>query len=151
MAYPATDLRMLFTQSKIYSMTDVFLWPSTLLLCLKQYLQGDNSKAIDPLASPLLISEEWIGGVKGDQRFPINWPKTMLTVGSKDPLFDDSLNLMQRMVASGVDCECLIYDQLSHGYLNSDLVISEAQKTVKHSIEHLKELISPYITKTKST
>lgn len=57
MAYPATDLRMLFSESKFHSITDVLLWPSTLLLCLKEYLQGDNSKALDPLASPILLTE----------------------------------------------------------------------------------------------
>ncbi len=33
-----------------------------------------------------------------DQRFPLNWPKTIITVGNRDPLYDDGLILMQRMV-----------------------------------------------------
>ena len=55
--YPATDLRMIFSESRMHAMTDVLLWPSTLLLCLSQYLQGDNKKSEDPLASPALLTE----------------------------------------------------------------------------------------------
>jgi len=45
MAYPATDLRMIFSESRLYSITDPLLWPSMLLLCLKSYLKGDLKKA----------------------------------------------------------------------------------------------------------
>lgn len=55
-SYPATDLRMLFSQSKLHAISDVLLWPSTLLLCLGQYLQGDFSKAEDPMVSPVLLT-----------------------------------------------------------------------------------------------
>ena len=34
LAYPAIDLRIRFTPSKIHSVTDPLLWPSMLLLCL---------------------------------------------------------------------------------------------------------------------
>lgn len=108
-AYPATDLRMIFTESKLNAITDVLLWPSTLLLCLREYLNGDNSKAVDPLASPILLDEEWVNGSAGDKRFPINWPRTKLTVGNKDPLFDDALNVMEKMVRSKIECDCVIY------------------------------------------
>ena len=56
-SYPATDMRMIFSESRLHSITDVLLWPSTLLLCLNQYLKGDWSKAEDPLASPALLTE----------------------------------------------------------------------------------------------
>ena len=44
-AYPATDLRMIFSESRMHAFTDALLWPSTLLLCLHQYLQNDLNKA----------------------------------------------------------------------------------------------------------
>jgi hypothetical protein len=39
-----------------------------------------------------------VNEVVGDKRFPLQWPKTIVTVGSKDPLLDDALMLMQKMV-----------------------------------------------------
>lgn len=77
----------------------------------------------------------------GDKRFPLKWPKTIVTVGNCDPLYDDSLTLMQRMVESSIDCECIVYDGFSHGYLSTSMLISESGKTIEHSVEHLKKLI----------
>lgn len=55
-SYPATDLRLMFSESRLHSINDVLLWPSTLLLCLNTYLQGDFKKGEDPLASPSLMT-----------------------------------------------------------------------------------------------
>jgi hormone-sensitive lipase len=141
-AYPPTDMRMMFSESRMNAITDVLLWPTTLLLCLKQYLQEDPTKAEDPLASPALLTEEYVSGAVGNKRFPQNWPKTIITVGTKDPLYDDSLMLMQKMVDSNVNCRCIVYEDMSHGYLNTELIIDEAKKTVKQSILHLTELLN---------
>ena len=40
--YPVVDMRMMFSESKMHSITDPLLWPSTLRLCLAQYLQGSK-------------------------------------------------------------------------------------------------------------
>jgi len=40
LAYPALDLRVKFSPSKINAVVDPLLWPSMLLLCLNQYLGG---------------------------------------------------------------------------------------------------------------
>ena len=97
-AYPAVDLRLKFTLSRVYALTDVLLWPSMLLLCLNSYLNKDFDQAENPLASPVLFTEQFVNEAVEDQRFPLNWPKTIVTAGSKDPLLDDSLLLMQKMV-----------------------------------------------------
>lgn len=65
-------------------------------------MSHDFKKAENPMASPILIDEEYVNGSVGDKRFPLNWPKTIVTVGSKDPLLDDSLMLMQKMTESKV-------------------------------------------------
>ena len=31
-------------------------------------------------------------------KFPKNWPKTVLHVGAKDPLYDDSLKIAEKMM-----------------------------------------------------
>ncbi len=40
LAYPALDLRVKFSPSKINAVMDPLLWPSMLLLCLSSYLGG---------------------------------------------------------------------------------------------------------------
>ena len=70
LTYPATDLRMIFSDSTMQMMTDVFLWPSTMVLCIREYLDNNLSNAEDPLASPILLTEEYVGGEIGDKRFP---------------------------------------------------------------------------------
>ncbi len=41
LAYPALDLRIKFSPSKINAVTDPLLWPSMLILCLNEYLGGN--------------------------------------------------------------------------------------------------------------
>lgn len=67
----------------------------------------------------------------------MKWPKTKIVVGAEDPLYDDSLKTMERMVESEIDCECHVYDKLSHGFLSLDFVIPECEQTIKDSIKHL--------------
>lgn len=58
LAYPAVDLRKIYSPSRLHSFTDAILQPSLLLLCLKEYLGiNQDAKQSDPLASPLLLSE----------------------------------------------------------------------------------------------
>lgn len=57
LAYPCMTMKMEFTNSRLFSITDPLLWPSMLLLCVKSYLSGDMNKASDPLASPLYLTE----------------------------------------------------------------------------------------------
>ncbi len=44
-AYPAVDLRLQYSPSKIHSINDPLLSPSVLLLCLREYLNQDLQKA----------------------------------------------------------------------------------------------------------
>ena len=55
--YPAVDVRLDYSFSKLYAFTDPLLWPANLLLCLNSYLSDDPSKANNPLASPILLDE----------------------------------------------------------------------------------------------
>lgn len=57
LAYPALDLRVKFSPSKIHAVTDPLLWPSMLILCLNEYLGGKTEQANNPIASPILLTE----------------------------------------------------------------------------------------------
>lgn len=52
---------------------------------------------------------------------------------------------MERMVQSGIDVQCQIYENLSHGFLNLDMVVPECKKTIDDSILHLRELMKDRI------
>jgi acetyl esterase/lipase len=97
--YPASDLRMTYTPSRLNAFTDAILHPALLLLCLKEYLGVNQREAEnDPLASPVFLSEAFVGGDPNDEGWPKKWPPTRIVVGELDPLLDDSLRLCHRMV-----------------------------------------------------
>ena len=89
-----------------------------------------------------------MGGQEGDKRFPIKWPKTIIQVGAKDPLYDDSIRIAERMVSSGIEVDVQVYENLSHGFLNLDFVVAECKKTIKDSIAHLKSFMEPKVLST---
>lgn len=60
--YPALDLQIAYSASRLHALTDPLLWPSMLLLCLASYLKNSTQECMNPLASPLLLTEEWVGG-----------------------------------------------------------------------------------------
>jgi acetyl esterase/lipase len=86
LAYPCVDTRMIYYPSRKYIINDPLLWPSIALMFFNSYT--NEKQRDDPIASPLLLSEEYISGAKGDKRFPLAWPRTYITLGSKDFLRD---------------------------------------------------------------
>ncbi len=54
--YPATDLRIRYTPSRLHSFSDGIFLPSLLMLCQKEYLGSDPKTQFDPLASPILLT-----------------------------------------------------------------------------------------------
>lgn len=62
-------------------------------------------------------------------------------VGEKDPLFDDSFELLERMVMSKIDVRCKVYEGMSHGLLNLDMFVPQCQIAIQDSIAQLKELL----------
>ena len=91
LAYPAVDTRTKFTPSRINSFNDVILYPTLLLLCMQEYL-NDMQNQFNPLASPILLTEDYVSDNR-EPCWPKMWPKTILMVGKKDPLYDDSIRL----------------------------------------------------------
>lgn len=54
--YPATDLRVRYTESRLNSFLDGIFLPSLLMLCQQEYLGKDRKNQFDPLASPILLT-----------------------------------------------------------------------------------------------
>ena len=125
----------MFTPSRIHSFSDAILHPTLLLLCMREYLgpnQKENEK--NPLASPILLNEAYVGGNPKDNRWPLKWPKTRIMVGELDPLLDDSLRLCSKMSDAGIDVHLNIYGELGHGFLSVEAMINEGKRGIVHSI-----------------
>jgi hypothetical protein len=56
LAYPATDLRLRFSPSRVCAFKEPLLIPSLLMLCMDEYLGKDRRNENHPLASPILLS-----------------------------------------------------------------------------------------------
>ncbi len=87
------------------SSADLLVIPlATLEACYANTFPGlDREARRDPSISPLYAD------VAG-------FPPALLTVGTLDPLLDDSLFLHQRLVAAGVDAELAVYPESVHGF-----------------------------------
>jgi len=46
--------------------------------------------------------------------------------------------MMEKMTNSDVDCKLIVYEDLTHGYMNTAKIIDESKKAVDQSIDHLK-------------
>ncbi len=79
-----------------------------------------------------------MNGSKGDLRFPLKWPTTYIEIGTDDALRDESLNLMQKMIESNVECKCTLISPLRHGYLNLESIIPSSRGVVANSVRLLK-------------
>lgn len=56
----------------------------------------------------------------------------------KDPLYDDSTRLHEKLIASGVDSKLIIYKQLSHGFLNLDRMLPACEHTLSDAVQLIK-------------
>src|SRR5438132_5017836 len=61
---------------------------------------------------------------------PAGLPPTHLTVGSLDPLLDDSHLLASRLKEARVPCELTVYDGLNHGFIRYGRLISATRRAV---------------------
>jgi acetyl esterase len=61
---------------------------------------------------------------------PGGLPPTHLTVGSLDPLLDDSHALASRLKTAGVPCELSVYDGLNHGFIRYGRLIAAARRAI---------------------
>lgn len=96
--YPAVDLRMRYSKSRMNSLSDGIFLPSLLMLCQNEYLGKDKNNQFSPLASPILLTQKFTSNQRADnndgEMWPRNWPRTVIMCGHKDPLFDDSIRLL---------------------------------------------------------
>jgi len=64
--------------------------------------------------------------------------------GRKDPLFDDSIRLVERLARDKIDCKMLLYKDFSHGFMSMDQVLPGGKSAIQDSINELKQIIKGF-------
>ena len=112
MAYPALKLSMKeLSLSYLNSLTDPILEYSLLKFCLVSY--SGNCDEYNPFLSPLFM----------DEKIMKHLPPVRIFGGTSDPLRDDSILLMKKLISLGVDAQMKEIKYFPHGYLNYDIPI----------------------------
>ena len=88
LCYPAMYLRPdTYSPSMLYAMDDIFMNYSALRGVISSYLSENDKPNEDPYVSP---------GVIEDQEIIMKLPKTIIYVGTRDPLFDDAVRFVAK-------------------------------------------------------
>ncbi|CAD8149587.1 unnamed protein product [Paramecium octaurelia] len=135
LAYPALSLDIkTFTPSFLVSLDDSLLHHTVLKLCLNSYVMKEFNSTIDPMLSPSAASEEILK----------LFPKTRIVVGTYDPLHDESLRLLLKLVQQQKDVKLIEYQSMPHGFLSFDFIngMKEAKQTVIDAQNCLLEMLN---------
>lgn len=92
--------------------------------CFKNYLGSPGDK-FDPRATP----------VRGDLG---RLPPMFLAAAELDPLRDDTLDIADRLVESGVRCEARVYTGLAHNFMIYAGVVDAVRTCIWHGAGHIR-------------
>ncbi|EGR30465.1 hypothetical protein IMG5_131490 [Ichthyophthirius multifiliis] len=115
LSYPALNLDMDFytpSFSNIYK--DIIVPYSFLKVCLDSYIDRKNKLLDilnDPFISPICIPSNILK----------NFPPIRIGCGDNDILRDDCFRFFNKLVQENCNAKMIIYNDLSHGYLNLDM------------------------------
>jgi hormone-sensitive lipase len=136
LAYPCVTLnRKAFSPAIMLSLEDMLIPYSFIEMCLKAYLSDSDDPCTDYYLSPLLSPAANL----------VKFPSTRLISGTNDPLYDDSLRFVERLLDAGVDVKVREYEGLLHGFLSYDMKIVGIEicsVAVEDAGEMLKELLT---------
>jgi hormone-sensitive lipase len=112
LAYPAVTLDChAFSHSLMLSLEDMLLPHTFLKMCVDSYVRQTDDPSTDYYLSPLVTPHANL----------LRFPRTRLISGTKDPLHDDCLRFLERLVLAGVDAKATEYEGLLHGFLSYDM------------------------------
>lgn len=81
-------------------------------LCVESYIRPEFNTLIDPLISPFNASDEILS----------KFPKTRIIIGTHDPLHDESVRFLLKLVELGKDVRLVEYAAMPHGFLSLDVI-----------------------------
>jgi acetyl esterase/lipase len=117
--YGAFDLSMTPSQ-RLWGERNLVLSSPIIAWFADQFLPGvDQERRRDPDISPLYA------GLSG-------MPSAIFTVGTADPLLDDSLFMEARWRAAGHATELRVWDEAPHGFLSLPMAVSDVALAAEH-------------------
>lgn len=134
LAYPAVRLDINHYSRSVHLALEDKLLPHTFLkICLNSYIQ-------DPSLDP--TKDIFISPYQADDEILKALPPVRMVFGEDDPLHDDCLNYLEKLVNAKVDAKAAIFSETSHGALNFTMPggLKEFKKFYKHTVKFFKEL-----------
>jgi acetyl esterase len=117
--YGCFDLSMTPSQ-RLWGERNLILSTPIIAWFADQFLPGrDREQRRDPDVSPLYAD---LSGM----------PPAIFTIGTQDPLLDDSLFMEARWRAADNDAELHIWPEAPHGFINLPITVADAAMSVEH-------------------
>ncbi|KAK4529177.1 hypothetical protein CCYA_CCYA01G0034 [Cyanidiococcus yangmingshanensis] len=138
LAYPALNLTLQWSPSRLMSAFDPLLSIDLLELILQSYIPADVDASRDPCLSPCIAASDALLEA---------FPPVYMICGSYDPLLDDSAVFAHRLRLvkrdkDGVEWVRLrVYDGMPHGFLSMSGAIRKAAEAVGQVTSWLSELL----------
>lgn len=140
LSYPSAYLHFSPSPSRIMSLMDPLLNFKLLEICGLEYYMNPNAIDVknnalrNPFISPAIAPDELLK----------LFPRTMISIGALDPLFDDSIYLAKRMeqVKGCSHVKLSIYNSLGHGYLNLINFVPEANMANSHICDWINSIVN---------
>jgi acetyl esterase len=70
-----------------------------------------------------------------------NLPPIWMTIGDLDPLIDENLSLMKKIIAAGGSSECLIVPGYTHGFLRFCNQLKEVKETIEEFAKAINNMV----------
>jgi monoterpene epsilon-lactone hydrolase len=130
---PITDLAMTGSSWQTRAEADPYFIREQAEELIQAYLNGHDPE--DPLASPLY------GNFAG-------LPPIRVQTGDDEVLLDDSLRLVERAVAAGIDARLDVWQGMPHGFVGSIGQTQAAASALSAIGEFLSSQLAPHFRKT---
>ena len=113
---PVTDLALSGDSWSTRAVADPYFTQPQAAELVRSYLDGHSPE--DPFASPLYADLKGLAPIR-------------VHAGSDEVLFDDSVRLVERAVAAGVDARLDLWEGMVHGYLGSIGSLAASTETLQ--------------------
>eukprot|EP01080_Neovahlkampfia_damariscottae_P008829 gene8829-778_t len=131
--YPSTNVSLNFSFSRLVSLIDPLLNISMLPLLLKAYQNSEHNifkEGKNFFLSPSETPKDIIS----------KYPPTFISVGSLDPLLDDSISISNKLEECNVPVYLNVYDGIAHGYLHLYKIVPQAKKANDEILQWMKQI-----------
>jgi acetyl esterase len=115
--YPATDAALDTPSQEQFTEDGYILSKQDMVWFWGHYLRNDDDKA-NPYACPAEASD--LRGL----------PQALVVTAGFDPLRDEGENYAARLQDAGVQCECVRYEGVTHGFVLFGTVLDEGRKAI---------------------